>query len=200
MRLAPGNAKSSVPHPSHSRSSCSFTFWPFAATSLKASCGLLLPALNTPRRLKTARLRKPMLSVWLPPRDSPASARGWYLLGRLYGGQNQWQNARDAYAKSQQLKADEGAELGYIESLWQLNGQQYNEEIRQLLLAMVKRNPVQGDALSMLAMDAYQRKDYQQAILYWRRLLPMVPAESEEGKALRKAIAKAQEMSGKDAR
>jgi len=126
--------------------------------------------------------------------DSPASARGWYLLGRLYGGQNQWEKARDAYAKSQQLKADDGAALGYIESLWQLNEQQFNDDIRQRLLAVLKHNPEQADALSMLAMDAYQRKDYQQATGYWRRLLPMVPAASEEGKALRKAIAKAQEQ------
>ena len=44
----------------------------------------------------------------------------------------------------------------------------------------------------MLAMDAYSRHSYQQAIDYWQRLLKQVTVKSEEGQAIRKAIAKAQ--------
>ena len=127
--------------------------------------------------------------------DSPASARGWYLLGRLYSGQKQWQPARDAYAKSLQLDAENvAAALGYVETLWQLNSQQYNDDIRQRLNAILKKHPDQPDALSMLAMDAYEQKQYEQAITYWRQILALVPAQSDEAKALRKAIAKAQEQ------
>lgn len=125
--------------------------------------------------------------------DSPASARGWYLLARLYAGQGQWTLARDAYAKSHQLNPDdEGAALGYVESLWQLGSQQYTDEIRQRLHDILKKNPGQPDALSMLAMDAYQQKQYQSAIDYWRRVLILVPEQSEEANALRKAITRAQ--------
>lgn len=39
--------------------------------------------------------------------QNPQSARGWYLLGRLYASQNQLQKARDAFAKAHHLKPNQ---------------------------------------------------------------------------------------------
>ncbi len=126
--------------------------------------------------------------------EKPKSARGWYLLGRLYASQNQWQQANDAFATAHRLKpSDEQVTVNYIQSLWQLNHQEYNNTIRDLLKALVKGNPNQPDALAMLAMDAYMSQVYQQAIDYWQRLLLLAPPQSEEAQAIRKAIAKAQQ-------
>jgi cytochrome c-type biogenesis protein CcmH len=127
--------------------------------------------------------------------NTPASARGWYLLGRVYASQKQWFLARDAFAKSHQLNpADEPASVNYAESLWQLNKQQTNEQIRALFQQLLTNNPYQPDALAMLAMDAYERHDYHQAEQYWQHLLTLAPPQSKEAKALRKAIVKAQEQ------
>ena len=127
--------------------------------------------------------------------DSPASARGWYLLGRIYSSQKQWLLARDAFAKSHQLNAaDELASVNYAESLWQLNKQQFNKQIRALFQQVLTTNPNQPDALAMLAMDAFERHDYHLAEQYWQHLLKLAPPQSKEAKALRKAIAKAQEQ------
>ncbi|MDP1603944.1 MAG: hypothetical protein Q8M03_11840 [Legionella sp.] len=129
--------------------------------------------------------------------DSPQSARGWYLLGRLYASQNQWLLARDAFLKSQQLNVnDEQATINYAESLWQLNQQQFNPEIRRVFKELLQKNPNQPDALAMLAMDAYTRHEYPLAVIYWQKLLKIAPPQSDEAKAIRKAIAKAQEPQG----
>ncbi len=45
----------------------------------------------------------------------------------------------------------------------------------------------------MLAMDAYMRHSYQQAINYWQHLLTIIPPQSDDAMAIRKAIAKAQQ-------
>lgn len=123
----------------------------------------------------------------------PASARGWYLLGRLYVSQNQWQQANDAFATAHQLQPnDEQITVNYAQNLWQLNNQQFDGTIRTLLNDVLKHNASQPDALAMLAMDAYACHEYQRAIDYWQALLKQVSPQSEEAMAIRKAIAKAQ--------
>lgn len=126
--------------------------------------------------------------------DTPESSRGWYLLGRLYASQNQWSAARDAFAKASQLNPqDELATINYGQSLWQLNHQRFDEEIRSIFKALLEKNPQQPDALAMLAMDAFAEKNYPKAIDYWQQLLKLAPPQSEEAQMIRKAIAKAQQ-------
>ncbi len=125
--------------------------------------------------------------------QQPNSARGWYLLGRLYVSQNQWQQANDSFERAHQLQPEnEQITVNYAQNLWQLNHQTFDQTSRQLLMGVLESNADQPDALAMLAMDAYSRHSYQQAIDYWQRLLKQVPVKSEEGQAIRKAIAKAQ--------
>lgn len=146
---------------------------------------VLLKSVRSPQELVdklTAHLKK-----------DPGSARGWYLLGRLYASQSQWPQATEAYAKAYRLQpANEQITVNYAQSLWQSNQQQFDDRIRALYQAVLKINNEQPDALLMLAMDAYNGHAYQQAINYWQRLLKIAPSQSEEAQAIRKAIAKAQ--------
>jgi len=126
-------------------------------------------------------------------RKQPNSARGWYLLGRLYVSQNQWQQANKAFERAYTLQPDdEQITVNYAQNLWQLNHQTFDNTSRVLLNSVLQRNANQPDALAMLAMDAYQLHHYQQAIDYWQRLLKLASPQSEEAQAIRKAIAKAQ--------
>jgi len=126
--------------------------------------------------------------------DSPRSAKGWYLLGRLYSNQNDNQNATNAFAKAYQFKPqDEQFAVNYAHSLWELNQQQFNATIREIFINLLNNNPKQPDALAMLAMDAFMSHAYDDAISYWQRLLKIAPQQSEEAEAIRKAIAKAQD-------
>lgn len=123
---------------------------------------------------------------------NPNSAKGWYLLGRLYASQSDWAQARDAFFKAKQLKPkDTPILINYAQSLWQLNDQKFNDEIRNLFRGVLIDNPKQPDALAMLAMDAFLRHSYTSAIEYWQQLLKMVPPQSDDAKAILKAIAEA---------
>ena len=124
----------------------------------------------------------------------PESARGWYLLGRVYASQHQWLKAHESFARAHQIKPDDiQVIVNDAMSLWQLNHQLFNDEIRDLFQSVLQKNQNQPDALAMLAMDAFLRHAYKPAIDYWQRLLTLVPPQSEEAKAIRKAIAKAQQ-------
>ncbi|KTD40714.1 tetratricopeptide repeat protein [Legionella parisiensis] len=126
--------------------------------------------------------------------ETPKSAKGWYLLGRLYSSQNEKQNAVNAFAKAYQFNPnDEQYAVNYAHSLWVLNNQQFTEQITEIFSRLLKSNPNQPDALAMLAMDAFVSHAYEDAIVYWQRLLNLAPEQSEEAQAIRKAIAKAEE-------
>lgn len=126
--------------------------------------------------------------------DSPKSAKGWYLLGRLYSSQNDKQNAVNAFAKAYQFYPDdEQYAVNYAHSLWVLNNQQFTDQITEIFSRLLKNNPNQPDALAMLAMDAFVSHAYEDAVNYWQRLLKLAPEQSEEAQAIRKAIAKAEE-------
>ncbi|MFI4919199.1 MAG: tetratricopeptide repeat protein [Legionellales bacterium] len=127
--------------------------------------------------------------------DSAKSAKGWYLLGRLYLSQNDPQHAFKAFAKAHQLQPeDEQYTVNYTHSLWQMNHQKFTPEIRTAFTQLLTKNPQQADALAMLAMDAFERHAYEEAITYWQRLLKLAPPGSEEAQAIHKAIAKAQQQ------
>lgn len=122
----------------------------------------------------------------------PNSARGWFLLGRLYASQDQWSEANQAFIKAVQLEPNnEPIMVNYAQSQWQLNHQVFTPEIRALFESLLKKNPNQPDALSMLAIDAYQQHQYQKAIDDWSKLLPLLPKASTESRAIRKAIVNA---------
>jgi cytochrome c-type biogenesis protein CcmH len=124
----------------------------------------------------------------------PESARGWYLLGRLNANQGKWQPAFDAFSHAYTLEPNKiDIAVNYAQSLWQLHHQQFTPKIRKLFKLILKQDPNQPDALSMLAIDAYQQHAYQQAIDLWRRLLPLTPPGTAESDTVRQAIAKAQQ-------
>ena len=126
----------------------------------------------------------------------PDSAKGWFLLGRLYANIQKTDEALDAFQKAWRLDPDdEQFTVHYAHALWTGHHQQFNSEIKELFNRLLKNNPNQPDALAMLAMDAYQAQHYEQAIDYWNRLLKLAPAQSEEARSIRKAIAKAQSQS-----
>ena len=127
--------------------------------------------------------------------DNPESARGWYLLGKLYASQQDWNNAMQAFSKAHHfVPDDELITINYLQSQWQLNEHHFDEVSRSLITAVLAKNPNQPDALAMLAMDAFMSHDYQLAIDYWQRLLLLAPKDSDDANEIRQAIAKAHKL------
>lgn len=124
--------------------------------------------------------------------NTAKSAKGWYLLGRLYSGQNQKIKAVNAFKKAHELQPDEVQfTVNYGQSLWEANNRQFSPQITSIFEQLLKENPNQPDALAMLAMSAYMNHSFDEAIDYWQRLLQLTPRGSDEAFAIEKAIAKA---------
>lgn len=126
--------------------------------------------------------------------ETPKSAKGWYLLGRLYSTQNNTELAVEAFTKAHQFEPkNEQYTVNYAHALWQQNNQQFSPEVVAIFNQLLVENPNQPDALAMLAMKEYTSQEYELAINYWQKLLKQMPPQSQEALAIRKAIAKAQE-------
>lgn len=119
-------------------------------------------------------------------------AKGWYLLGRLYFSQGQLKEAISAYDNAKQLQpSDPKILLAYTEALF-LRDNALSQQAKQMLEHVLVKQPDNPEALNILAIAAYQQGDYQQAINVWEQLLVRFPANTEDGKKLLEAIAKAQ--------
>ena len=152
------------------------------------------------RHLEREKVAEVMLSAVKAPGDliatlqqhlqkHPRSARGWYLLGRLYASQQIWDKAHAAFTKAYQLKShDDLIAVNYAQSLLARRQGDDPAVAREVLGAVLERHPQQIDALMLLAIDAQQRHAVQDALAYWRRLLILVPDQSPEADSIRKAI------------
>lgn len=121
--------------------------------------------------------------------QQPQSAKGWYLLGRLYASQGQWVEAQQAFQKAHELapaQADYWA--NYLIALTKSSPQLMSEKVRLQFQALLRQHPNQPEALLFLATDAQARHQEAQAMIYWQRLLKLVPPESEDARAIRKLL------------
>jgi len=125
-------------------------------------------------------------------KKAPNDAKAWFLMGRVYVAEADWLQANKAFTRAHELSPNhEEFTLHYVQSVWELNHQEFDKASRELLLGILKHNSEQPDALAMLAFDAYKRHEDKLAVMYWERLLKLTPQGSEEASKLRQAIAKA---------
>jgi len=118
---------------------------------------------------------------------------GWYLLGRLYSSIENFDQAAYAFDRANRLDPnDPQIMIQYALALYFTNGNTLNAEGKALLDQILTSEPNQPDALNLLAVDAYQREDYETAIAYWRQLLAMFFADQQAQQALMTSISQAQ--------
>ncbi len=126
-------------------------------------------------------------------KKEPNSAKGWYLLGRLYASAKQFQPAKDAYQKAYKLNPkDKKIRLEYMQALYITHGAQIKGLTKTILNSLLQEYPNEPDVLNFIAMDAYSHQHYQKAAIYWQKLLRLLPQGSDEHTMILKAIADAQ--------
>jgi cytochrome c-type biogenesis protein CcmH len=122
----------------------------------------------------------------------PTDAKAWFLLGRLAAAENNWKQASFALKKAYDLNHNDiKTAIFYTESLIRVE-QHLSMTSRQILLDILKHDDNQPDALLMLAEDANMRQCPIEAIEYWKRVLILLPKDTEMYESLDKAISNAQ--------
>lgn len=128
-------------------------------------------------------------------KDQPKSAKGWYLLGKLYLHDQRVEEAVKALEASYKLNSDEAdTAIALAQALFIQQDNSLNAQAHALLEKVLKKAPNSPVALTLLGTDAYNKHQYNLAVSYFEKLLPYYSPDSEDGAKLLELIAQAQKM------
>lgn len=159
---------------------------PSAATATAAS----QPGQMSPQAIEAnvAKLAKKL-------EENPNDAPGWSMLARSYMALERFPDAASAYARATALDGNNSSLWSdYAEALAMANGQKMAGQPLEAANHALQLDPKNERALVLLGSAAYEVADYQKAIDYWQKLLPLLPPNSEAAKSVSDQIAKAREL------
>jgi len=126
-------------------------------------------------------------------KQDPNSAQGWYLLGKLYLDERRYADAESALTQAHQLNPRSDETVVALAKANFFNHQGHlTPAMEQLLIGVLKSLPEPVDAFNLLAVNAFRRQDYHQAVGYWQQALALVPPDSPDSRALLNMISQAQ--------
>jgi cytochrome c-type biogenesis protein CcmH len=130
-------------------------------------------------------------------RENPDDVEGWKLLGRSYAVMGRYDESVKAFAQAAQRKPDDAQLLAdFADVLAMSRGGNLAGEPERLVEQAVKIDPKNLKALALLGTAAYERKDYARAAEVWGRMLPLVPAGSEDARSISENVEEARKLAG----
>ncbi|MDA8109670.1 MAG: c-type cytochrome biogenesis protein CcmI [Betaproteobacteria bacterium] len=130
-------------------------------------------------------------------REHPDEAEGWIMLGRSYAALGRMDESVDAYAHAVKLEPQNADLLAdYADVLGFAQGKRLIGKPEELIAKALQIDPRNVKALALAGTAAFQRQDYKSAAAYWQRILPLVPPDSEDARALLANVNEARARAG----
>ncbi|CAE6908760.1 COG4235 Cytochrome c biogenesis factor [Vibrio sp. B1FLJ16] len=127
----------------------------------------------------------------------PEDSTGWLLLGRIALANRDVSTAIDAMEKSYNLEPqDPDIMLGYAQALMLSQEEIDQNTARSLLGKLVQQDQVDLRVFSLLAFDAFERKDYPAAIKYWGIMQQVIGPQDSRYEMLSRSIDSARKQMG----
>jgi len=125
----------------------------------------------------------------------PNDAVAWMVYAELMTRFGQFEQALEAYEKSYQLDDTRLSTLGsYARLLVSLGEDHQVSRAAAILRRMLQLDPGNLDGLSLLGLVAFQRSDWQQALLAWNLLIQQLAEDDPRRAAIAAAIADAEQQ------
>ena len=127
----------------------------------------------------------------------PGNAEGWSILARTYYQINRFPEATRAYEHAAALNPNDAQLLAdYADALAAAQGGTLQGKPLELVTRALAADPTQWKALALAGTEAFDRKDYAQAVVYWERMKASVPPGSQIAQSVDASIAEARELGG----
>lgn len=124
-------------------------------------------------------------------KENPADPQGWLLLGRSMNALQRYPEAAHAFEEaSRRLPGNADALADWADALAMAQGRKLAGRPTEIIAQALAADPDHPKALALAASAAMERDDDKAAIAYWRRLLAVVPPESEDAQGIRETIAR----------
>lgn len=127
--------------------------------------------------------------------QNPNDAQGWLMLARSYTSMERFSDAASAYERATALnRNDAGIWADYAEALAMSNGQRLAGKPTEAINRALQIDPKNQKALALAGSAAFEASDYQKAVEYWQKLLPLLPPGSDIAQTVTDEIAKAKKL------
>lgn len=129
--------------------------------------------------------------------DKPDDIEGWTMLARSYNALGRFGDAADAYAHLVKL-APPDAELlaDYADSLAMSLNKSLQGAPEKLVARALQLDPKNVKALLLAGGASYERREYVAAVAQWKKVLALVPPDSETARSVASSIEEAQKVAG----
>lgn len=126
-------------------------------------------------------------------KSKPDNAEGWHMLARSYNTIGRYGDAADAYAQLTKLvPANADLLADYADTLAMALNKSFQGEPEKLIARALAADPNNIKALALSGSAAFERRDYQGAITQWKKILVLVPPESDMARSTMSSIGEAQ--------
>jgi len=126
----------------------------------------------------------------------PSDVQGWAMLGRSYYALSRYGDAVAAFSKAVSI-VDNDAQLltDYADAMAMSSGEQTLEgRPMQLIMRALNLDPQNQKALWLAGTAAYERADFESALIYWRRILATLDPNSETARTMAGNIAETEQL------
>lgn len=129
--------------------------------------------------------------------EKPENAEGWNMLVRSYQTLGRFREAADAYAKLVQLMPGDADLLAdYADTLAMAQDRSLQGEPEKILARALTLDPKNIKAIALRGSAAFERRDYPAAVTEWKKILLLVPPDSETARSTMSNIGEAQRLAG----
>ena len=129
--------------------------------------------------------------------SNPDDGEGWIMLARTYGTIGRFAEAAGAYAKAE-AKFPQNAQLlaDYADSLAMAQGQNLQGRPEALVRRALQADGNNLKALALAGTVEFEKRDFAKAVEYWRRMLSLLPPDSDMVDSVRASIKEAEDKQG----
>ncbi len=128
-------------------------------------------------------------------KDKPDDVEGWSMLARSYITLGRYAEAADAYSHLVKLRPGNAELLAdYADVLAMSMNKKLLGEPQVLIKRALDLDPKNVKALALSATASFQERDYAAAVDQWKKILVLVPPESEVARSTMSSIGEAQNL------
>lgn len=125
--------------------------------------------------------------------NNPQDGEGWLMLARSYTVLARYPEAAAAFGRATELLPPNAMLLAdYADVLAMAQGKKFSGAPEQVIARALRVDPNNIKALALSGTAAFERADYPLAVSEWRKILAIVPADSNAAKGIANSIAAAE--------
>ena len=127
----------------------------------------------------------------------PEDADGWLMLAKTTGALARYEESANAYRAAARLRPKDAQLLAdFADTMAMAQGRVLTGEPERLVAQALQVDPNNVKALALGGTIAFEKKDFAQAALLWKRILSIVPPDSEFAERIRVSVTEVENKAG----